>query len=141
MLLQGQGRVVFWFALMCSRAGRAHLPYWRHLVEVTFDAWRLSSLRRLTCCNATSELFGLGLRAGVAGACVGVLSVGCGLEGGRLRLYGQGRLVYGCALMHARAGTSDLPYTWHLLEDTFRAWRLSSVLRLTCCNATSELFG
>ncbi len=46
------------------------------------------------------------MRAGVAGACVSVLSVGCGLEGGWLRLQGQGRLVFGCALMRARAGTA-----------------------------------
>ena len=70
-----------------------------------------------------------------------VWSEGCGFEGGWLRLQGQGRLVFGCALMRARAGTANLPYGWHLLEVTFRAWRLSSVQRLTCCNATSELFG
>ena len=70
-----------------------------------------------------------------------VWSEGCGFEGGWLRLQGQGRLVFGCALMRARAGTANLPYIWHVLEVTFRAWRLSSVQRLTCCNATSELFG
>jgi hypothetical protein len=58
MRLQGQGGVVFGCALMRARAGRAHLPYWRHLVEVIFRAWRRSFVRRLTCCNATSELFG-----------------------------------------------------------------------------------
>ena len=79
--MQGQGRLVFGCALMRARAGTARLPYQLHLLEVTFRAWRLSSVQRLTCCNATSELFGLGLRAGVAGACVGVLSVGCGLDG------------------------------------------------------------
>ena len=129
-------------ALMRARAGTAQLPYWLHLLEVTFRAWRLSSVQRLTCCNATSELFGCGLRAVVAGACVAVFSEGCGNEGERgMWLQGQGRLVVGCALMRARAGTADLPYIWHLLKVTFRAWRLSSVLRLTCCNATSELFG
>ena len=56
-------------------------------------------------------------------------------------MQGQGRLVFGCALMRARAGTARLPYLRHLVEVTFRAWRLSSVQRLTCCNATSELFG
>ena len=56
-------------------------------------------------------------------------------------MQGQGRLVFGCALMRARAGAADLPSSWHLLKVTFRAWKLSSVLRLTCCNATSELFG
>jgi hypothetical protein len=71
---------VFGCALMRARAGTANLPYGRHLLAVTFCAWRLSSLQRLTCCNAPSELFGFGLRAGVAGACVAVLSVGCGLE-------------------------------------------------------------
>ena len=86
------------------------------------------------------SLFGRGLRAGVAGACVAVLSMGCGLEGGWLRLQGQGRLVFGCALMRARAGKADLPYFMHLLEVTFRAWRPSSVRKLTCCNAASELF-
>ena len=78
---QGQGRVVFGCALMRARAGTTSLPYGLHLMQVTFRAWRLSSVQRPTCCNATSELFGLGLRAGVAGACVSVLSEGCGLEG------------------------------------------------------------
>ena len=53
-------------------------------------------------------------------------------------MQGQGRVVFGCALMRARAGKADLPYMWHLSEVTFRAWRLSSLQRLTCCNATSE---
>jgi hypothetical protein len=78
--MQGQGRLVFGCALMRARAGTAHLPYWLHLLEVTFRAWRLSSVLKLTCCIVMGELFGFGLRAGVAGACVAVLSVGCGLE-------------------------------------------------------------
>jgi hypothetical protein len=74
------------------------------------------------------------------GVCVAVLSMGCGLEGGWLRLQGQGRLVFGCVLMRARAGTADLPYIWHLMQVTFRAWRLLSVQSPTCCNAPSEFF-
>ena len=46
------------------------------------------------------------MRAGVAGACVVVLSMGYGLEEGLSRLQGQGRVVFGCALMRARAGTA-----------------------------------
>ena len=71
-----------------------------------------------------------------------MLSVGCGLEGEvGMSLQEQGRLVFGCALMRARAGTARLPYQLHLLKVTFRAWRLSSVQKLTYYNATSELFG
>ena len=78
--MQGQGRLVFGCALMRARAGTANLPYGLHLMQVTFRAWRLSSLQRLTCCNATSELVGRGLRAGVAGAYVAVLSVEFGIQ-------------------------------------------------------------
>ncbi len=84
-------------------------------------------------------------RAGVAGACVSVLSVGCSLREGEMRLQGLGKIGQGlgfaCALMRARAGTAILPYWRHLLEVIFRVWKLSSVQRLMCCNATSELFG
>ncbi len=55
---QGRGRVVFGCALMRARAGTVYLLYWRHRLEVTFHVLNLSSLPRLTCCNATSELFG-----------------------------------------------------------------------------------
>ena len=73
---------MFGCALMRARAGTANLPYGWHLLEVTFRARRLSSVQMLTCCNATSELFGYELKAVVVvGACVVVLSVGCGLEG------------------------------------------------------------
>jgi hypothetical protein len=100
-------------------------------------------VQRLTCCNATGELFGWGLRAGVAGACVAVLSVVCGLEGlGGDVIAGAGQAcVWVCTDARARAGTADLPYWRHLSEVTFCAWRPSSVQRLTCSNATSELFG
>ena len=56
-----------------------------------------------------------------------------------MRKQGHGRLVFGCALMRARAGTAHLPYFMHLLEVTFRAWRLSSVQRLTCCLVWGEV--
>ena len=58
-----------------------------------------------------------------------------------MRLQEQGGDAFGCALMLARAGTTNLPFLWHLLEVTFRAWSLSSVQKLTFSNARSELFG
>jgi hypothetical protein len=38
-----------------------------------------------------------------------------------MRIQGQGRLVFGFALMRARAETVNLPYGLHLLQVTFRA--------------------
>ena len=55
MLWLGRREAVFRRALTRARAGTAGLPYLQHLLEVTFRAWRLSSLQRLTCCNAPSE--------------------------------------------------------------------------------------
>ena len=72
-------------------------------------------------------------KAGIAGGCVALLSVGYCLEGGvGTRLQGQGKVVFGCALMRARAGRAFLPYWQHLLEVTFCALKLSSVRRLMC---------
>ena len=58
------------------------------------------------------------------GLCVVVLSVGSVFEGGRMRGWGQGRDVFGCALMRALAGMAGPPCTLHLKEVTFLAWRL-----------------
>jgi hypothetical protein len=92
-------------ALMRARAGTVHLPYGRHVAEVTFLAWRHSSMRRLTFCNATRELFGCGLRAWV----VSVLSVGFGLEEGGMQGQEQGAVLFGFAMMRAcRNGSSPM---------------------------------
>ena len=55
-------------------------------------------------------------------------------------LWALGWGVFGCALMRARAGTAGPPCVRHLVEVTFRASRRSFPRRLTCCNATRELF-
>ena len=38
-----------------------------------------------------------------------------------MRVHGNGRVVFACALIRARAGMVNLPYGWHLVEVTFRA--------------------
>ncbi len=82
-MIAGAGQACVWVCTDArSSAGEADLPYFMHLLEVTFRALKLSSVRKLTCCNAASELFACELNAGVAGACDAVLSVGCGLEWG-----------------------------------------------------------
>ena len=56
-----------------------------------------------------------------------------------MRGRGEGRDVFGCALMRALAGTTYLSCTLHLKEVTFLAWRLLSLRKRTCCNAPREL--
>ena len=55
-----------------------------------------------------------------------VLILGSVLEGGRCGVGGEGRDVFGCALMRALAGTARLPCTLLLVEVTLLAWRLLS---------------
>ena len=62
------------------------------------------------------------------------------MRGLRMRGRGEGRDVFVCALMRALAGTAGLPCTLHLKEVTFLAWRLLSLRKRMCCNATRELF-
>jgi hypothetical protein len=50
-------------ALMRALAATASLPCTLHLLEITCRAWKLSFLRKRTCCDATSELI-LGLIEG-----------------------------------------------------------------------------
>ncbi len=52
---------------------------------------------------------------------------------------GQGRDVFVCALMRVLAGTASLSCTLHLKEVTWLAWKLLSLQKRTCCNATREL--
>jgi hypothetical protein len=72
---------------------------------------------------------------------VAVVRMVCCFSRGMIQGLGAGK---GCvlvgALMCARAGTAGFPCTLLPLEVTFRALRLSSVKRLTCCNAKSECF-
>jgi hypothetical protein len=52
---------------------------------------------------------------------------------------GEGRDVFGCALMRAPAGTACLPCTLHLFVVACLAWKLLFLRKRMCCNATSEL--
>ena len=61
------------------------------------------------------------------------------MRGLRMRGRGEGRDVFVCALMRALAGAAGLPCTLHLKEVTWLAWKLLSLRKRTCCNATREL--